>query len=73
MRASLTVVAAGVRGGPFDATRWVAPPTCVMLFANAAYHVVLLRRFLKAGSRPTNLFIITLSWPLAVLVGSTDK
>jgi serine/threonine-protein kinase len=69
---AVTVVAAVVRGGPFDATRWVAPPTCVMLFANAGYHVVLLRRFLRAGSRPTNLLIITLSWPLAVLVGGTD-
>jgi serine/threonine-protein kinase len=68
----MVVLAAVVRGGPFDATRWVAPPTCAMLFANALYHVVLLRRFLRAGSRPTNLLIITLSWPLAVLVGSTD-
>ena len=69
---ALVVLAAVVRGGPFDATRWVAPPTVVMLFANALYHLVLLRRFLRASQRPTNLFIITLSWPLAVLVGSTD-
>jgi len=69
---ALVVVAAVVRGGPFDATRWVAPPTCVMLFANAGYHLVVLRRFLRAGSRPTNLLIITLSWPLAVLAGGTD-
>jgi serine/threonine-protein kinase len=68
----VTVLAAVVRGGPFEATRWVAPPTSVMLFANAAYHLVVLRRFLEASSRPTNLLIITLSWPLAVLVGSTD-
>ncbi|HEY3819166.1 MAG TPA: serine/threonine-protein kinase [Polyangiaceae bacterium] len=69
---ALVVLAALVRGGPFGATQWVAPPTCVLLFANAGYHLRLLRRFLRAGARPTNLFIVTLSWPLAVVVGSTD-
>ncbi|HEX3345996.1 MAG TPA: protein kinase, partial [Polyangiaceae bacterium] len=69
---AVVVVAAVVRGGPFDATRWVATPTCLMLFANAAHHLGVLRRFVRAGARPTNLFIVTLSWPLAVLVGSTD-
>jgi hypothetical protein len=70
---AVVALAAVVRGGPFDATRWVAPPTCAMLFANAAYHLVVLGRFLRAGvARPTNLFIVTSSWPLAVVVGSTD-
>ena len=46
---AVVVFAAVVGPGPFDATRWVAPPTCAMLFANAIYHLVLVRRFLRAG------------------------
>jgi serine/threonine-protein kinase len=69
---AIVVVVAASHAGPFDATAWAAAPTCAMLFANAVYHLVVLRRFLRARERPTNLFIITLSWPLAVLSGSTD-
>ncbi len=69
---ALIVVAAASHAGPFEATEWAVAPTCAMLLANAVYHLVVLRRFLRNRERPTNLFIITLSWPIAVLSGSTD-
>jgi hypothetical protein len=66
------VLVAIARGGPFEATRWVVPPTAGIVVAVAVHNVGSLLRVLRAGARPANLAIITLSWPIAVLVGCTD-
>ncbi len=66
------VLASVLRGGPFEATLWVAPATMAMVVANAVHHLWLLRVVLRSGKRPTNLYIVTLSWPIASLLGATD-
>ncbi|HEY8090674.1 MAG TPA: hypothetical protein VIF09_22585, partial [Polyangiaceae bacterium] len=40
--------ASALKGGPFEATRWSAAPTAVLVAATAVYHLWLLRRILRS-------------------------
>jgi serine/threonine-protein kinase len=69
---ALLAALAVVRAGPFAATTWVLPPAAGLILAGAAYEVGVFLRLRRAPTRPTNLAIITLSRPAAMLVGATD-
>jgi hypothetical protein len=65
-------IAAVFRGGPFDATPWVVPATVALVLANAGYQLATFARLARTKSRPTNLSIVTLSWPVAVVFATSD-
>ncbi len=58
--------------GPFTTTRWFAPLATAVVGASAWWQIGLFLKLRRKAPPPRNVFLVTLAWPIAGLLGTVE-